>query len=242
MPELAVNETRINEVAVSFEGEMQTIRNYLSELRSLPVGLTKARVAKEYDAYAKQVLASIDRSEGSTITRFLFNLHKKAVLTMKSLSAGPEELRRECGRALVQWENERRRQADEERRKREREAAEQQAKARAEEVEHLKTLGKVEEAQVVEQRPAPPISLPDAKDPVGKVEGFALIDVWVLDDENPVSDFSATLKFLSENPAFHHLVKLQPGEVKKTATQNRGALAIPGLNIVKKQESRTRGE
>lgn len=240
MPEAAPNEQQIVNLGAPFKNDIGVIQGYLSELRAMPPSLMKAKLAKEYDSEAKRILATIEASEGSTVIKVLHKLHKLAVGTMQTLMKPANELRAECQRVQIEWARQLQRKQDEERREREAAAKAEQERERLAQVEHLKTLNKVEEAKQLEMAPMAPISLPDPVKPAGKIEGVSIVQSWTIDPADPFDDPAAFFKWLTENPAAWGMIELKLGPWKTFLTSNKGTLRPPGLKILEVMGTRTR--
>lgn len=223
------------------KADIKDVSDHLTELRSMPLTLMKAKLAKEYDLEAKDLIDKIANSHESAITSFLHRLHKAATAGMNRLAGVPKEMRAECQRIQVEWNREVKRKADEEQRKREVAAKAEQERIRAEEVAHLKAQEKPEAAAELEATPLPPPSLPAPLKPAGKVEGVTLIEVLKIDPDDPFTDaVEFWTKFFPDHPECWSMVELKAGDWKRYLTANKGTIVPAGLKIVAATETRTR--
>lgn len=225
---------------VGLKAEIQEVSSNLTELRAMPLSQMKAKLAKQYDLEAKELIDKLADSHESAITSFLNKMHKAAVAGMNRLAGVPKEMRAECQRIQIEWNREVRRKEDEARRKREAEMKAEQERQRAEEVAHLKAQEKPEAAAELAAAPLPPISSPAPLKPAGKIEGVTLIEVLKIDPDDPFDEPVKFWTWFAEHPECWPFVELKPGDWKRYLTANKGTITPPGLKIVAATETRTR--
>jgi hypothetical protein len=232
-------------LAKVFEDPRQLMAGYEAELREMPLGPLKANLAVEYAREAKRYLEAVENSELREHARDLHKAHSFATKILNRLEDPAKSLARYCSGSISDWEIERRRRIEAERRTREEEANRLAAEQRQAEVEHLKQIGRPDEATAKALAPVIPISVsvdPDA----GKPEGASTVEVWVpkRDEDGQIvfSNLGAFLTWVAGRPEMHYLVEFKYGKLKKLLTDNRGMVQPPGLEIERKFEPRTRME
>jgi hypothetical protein len=214
-------------------------------LRAMPVSRVKAELALEIAQKCKRYIEQIDTSEPREIATNLDKAHKiflKAITRWRKRGEIPLKY---CNNTRSEWERERLRINEENRRKKEEQQNLFAAEARQRELDHLKKIGKRAEAEQLAAVPLRPVTVPVDPD-AGKVAGEIMVEVWTAkkDESGEIvfGDLTAFLRWVAENPPMHHLVKPQYGKLKKLLTDNRGLLQPPGLLVEHKFEPRTRME
>ena len=229
----------------SFEEDAQELQELYEMLRIMPLGKHKVEVAIEAAQKAQRYLNMIDSSEPREIATNLDKAHKIFVRAINKWRKVGEYTLKLSKDTRSDWEIERRRLNEEERRKREQQVNLFAAQARAAEVKHLEEIGKEQEAAAKAAEPLQAITVPFDPD-AGKPDGEVMVEVWVpkRDESGEIvfSDLTAYLTWIAANPPMHHLVKHQYAKIKKLLTDHRGMLQPPGLQIEHKFEPRTRRE
>jgi hypothetical protein len=232
-------------LAQTFDDPRRLMAAYEAELREMPLGALKANLAVEYQREAKRYLEAIKNSALHEQTRRLHEAHSYSSKMERRYEQPGESLSRYCSAAISDWEIERRRRIETERRTREEEANRLAAKQRQAEIEHLKEIGRPDDAAAKALAPVIPISVsidPDA----GKPDGASMVEVWVpkRDESGKLvfTDLGAFLTWVAGRPEMHYLVEFKYGKLKKLLSDNRGMVQPPGLEIERKFEPRTRME
>ena len=236
-------------LAQSFGKMIEAAADELDELyqmlRAMPLSRAKAEFALEVAQKCKRYMEQIDTSEPREIATNLDKAHKIFVRAITRWRKRGEIPHKYCNDTRSEWERERLRVNEEDRRKKEEQQNLFAAQARQRELEHLRKIGKAAEAAQLAAVPVRPVTVPVDPD-AGKVEGEVMVDVWTAKkdefDQIVFTDLTAFLKWVVENPSMHHLVKVQYGKLKKLLTDNRGMLQPPGLVVEHKFEPRTRME
>jgi len=233
------------QLAQPFDVDLRLLIDCGNELREMKPSLLRANLALEYSQKAKRFLEEVEASPLREHARRLHEAHRFSTTLLNRVSKPAQMVLRLCMDIRSDWEVERRRRVEAERRKLEAQAAHLAEEQRKAEVEHLQELGKPEEAEARAQEPlfAPPVAVdPD----LGKPQGEIMVEVWVpkKDESGEIvfSDLSAYLRWLADTPAMHYLVAHKFAKLKKLLTDNRGTVQPPGLVIEHKFESRTRRE
>jgi hypothetical protein len=229
----------------SIEVAADELDEFYQMLRAMPLSQAKAELAIEIAQKCKRYIEQIDNSEPREIATNLDKAHKifvKAINRWRKRGEIPLKL---CNDTRSEWEVERQRRNEATRRQKEEQQNLFAAEQRKAELEHLRKIGKAQEAQVLATTPIRPVTVPFDPD-AGKPLGEVMVEVWVAKkdefDEIVFTDLTAFLKWVAENPPMHHLVKPQYAKLKKLLTDNRGLLQPPGLVIEHKFEPRTRME
>jgi hypothetical protein len=230
-------------LAKNYEQEQRALAECIEELRELKPSARKAQKAFEYSQQARRYLDAVEHSELREHTRRLHQAHRYMSSLLNQLRKFGEEKLEYCQQVRVEWEIERRRQLEDERRKREAEANRLAEEQRQAEIEHLRDIGRDAQAEALETAPVVPISVSvDAN--AGRPDGEIMIEVWTpkVDDNDEIvfSDRKAYLLWIAERPEFHYLIEHKYGKLKKLLTDNRGMVQPPGLEIEHKFEARTR--
>lgn len=229
----------------NFEVAAAELDELYQMLRSLPLSRSKAELALEVKQKATRYIQQIDSSEPREIATNLDKAHKIFVRAITRWRKRGELPRKLADDVLSDWENQRLRNIEEDRRKREAEANAAKAKEREAELQHLREVGKSQEAQQLELTPVRPVSVPFNPD-AGKTEGVSMVRVWVPEcneqGEIVFDDEAAYRAWANSNVAFWPLMSHEYGKLKRLLTDNNGMLQPPGLKIVQKFEPRTRRE
>jgi hypothetical protein len=232
-------------LAKIFENAVRELTEAVVELRTMKPSAMRASLAKEKYDEGKRLLEQIEASDLRELGRRIHEAHKYVTSQINRVRKPVELACRYFLDIRSDWEVERRRKVEEDRRQREAEANRLAAEQRAAEVAHLEQIGRKEQAEALAAAPVVPRSV-SANDNLGKPEGEIMIEVWVprLDDRGDIvfSDFGAFLHWVSDRPEFHYLVSAEYGKLKKLLTDNRGMLQPPGLEIDRKFEARSRRE
>lgn len=246
----AVLEQDPNAIAHSFHASAAELQKKYDELRAEKPGPIKAAMALELGQDAKRYLEEVDASEVNIQRRRLWESHRSWNKVYK-VARSPGELSLKYSLDVrAEWEIERRRLRDEEQRKRELQANLDAAQQRAAEVEHLRAIGKEDEACAKEAAPIVPITVSVDPD-LGKPAGEIMVEVWQPKrDENGNfvfrlevdDDEMAYRRWITENVAMWHLMDYEYGKTKRMLTDNRGMVQPPGLEIEHNFEPRTRRE
>lgn len=231
------------EIYKRFEEVLLQLTEYGTTLRAMKPGLFKASVAVEYKREAKRYLDMVESSELRTQTQRLYEAHKYWSRILTRTKKPAEILSKYCDDIISDWETVRRRQRDEDQRKKEQQANLFEQKKREAEIEHLKQIGKQQEADAVAAAPIVPVTVNVDPD-MGKPAGVSMVEVWQPKrDENGeivFSDICSYLAWIAGNPPFYHFIKHEYGKIKRWLTDNRGTLQPPGLEVEHKFEPRTR--
>lgn len=247
--QLVTSETDAQRLAQTFGKSFEVAADELDELyqmlRAMPLSRAKAELSLEVAQRCKRYIEQIDTSEPREIATNLDKAHKIFVRAITRWRKRGEIPLKYCNDTRSEWERERLRINEETRRKKEEQQNLFAAQARQRELEHLRKIGKAAEAEQLAAVPVRPVTVP--VDPnAGKVEGEVMVEIWTAKkdefDQIVFADLTAFLRWVAENPAQHHLVKVQYGKLKKLLTDNRGMLQPPGLIIEHKFEPRTRME
>jgi hypothetical protein len=232
----------IKSAAQQFEEIWLTLDARYTRLRAMVMGPLKAAIALEYAKELKGYLDALANSPLAEQKRRLYEAHKYASGVYNRASKRAEIFLKYCNDTRSDWEIVRRREVDELRRKKEQEEQASLFAQREAELEHLRKIGKVAEAEVKEAAPLPPVTVVVDAD-AGKPEGESLVEVWVpkRDEQGEIvfSDLTAYLVWVTSKPEMHYLVKHQFAKLKKLLTDNRGMIQPPGLVIEHKFEPRT---
>jgi len=207
-------------------------------LKNKPLTRMVVEDAKELDTDAKAFLKQADDSEAARQIKNAYSIHRFLTSMFKKATDPAQEIRRWCSGTLARWEQERRAEADRQRREREEEARKEQERQRIEEAAHLESLGHKEEAEAHLNAPLPPVALPDEKAPSGKVEGFSVITTYKLDQ---IIDYKAFYHWLAEQPAYWEFMEPKEGKWKRALTDAKGKLVVPGITMKASDETRNRG-
>jgi hypothetical protein len=233
------------EIYKRFEQALLQLTEYSSTLRAMEIGPLKASVALEYAREAKKYIELVEGSELKTQSQRLFEAHRYWSRVLTRTKKPAEILLKYCNDFRSDWEVERRRRVESERHKREQQAKLFSEKQRDAEVEHLKEIGKTQEAEAKAAAPILPVTVNIDPD-MGKPEGEVMVEVWQpkRDESGNIvfSDICSYLAWIAGNPPMYHLIKHEYGKLKKLLTDNRGMLQPPGLEIEHKFEPRTRRE
>jgi len=242
---LALPEEDPQRLAKPFEIELAELIECGIELRGMRPGPLRANLALEYSQKAKRYLENVEASPLREHARRLHEAHRFVTNLLNRIRKPVEIVLKLCQDIRSDWEIERRRRLAVEQRRLEEEAARQAAAQREAEIEHLKDMGKHEEAELRADDPIVPKAVSVDPD-VGKPEGEIMVEVWVpkRDDQGEIvfSDLSAYLRWLADTPAMQYLVSHKYAKLKKLLTDNRGTVQPPGLAIEHKFETRTRRE
>jgi len=243
--ELAIHREDPQRLAKPFEIDLKELIDCAIELRSMKPSALRANMAHEYAQRAKRFLDEVEASPLREHARRLHEAHRFATQLLNRVRKPVEMLQKLCSDIRSDWEVERRRRLEAGCRRLEDGAKRLAIEQRAAEVEHLKDMGKHEEAELRADDPIVPKAVSVDPD-MGKPEGEVLVEVWIpeRDERGEIvySDFGAYLAWVAANPPMYHLVKSQFGKLKKLLTDNRGMLQPPGLKIEHKFETRTRAE
>ena len=208
-----------------------------------------AELAAEYDRQAKAWMEGWRKEVAPAKQAARATLNEVLALEARGLQA-PASLRTACGKLIQQYNQVQREKAEAEARARELRAKEEAEAQRAAELAHMVAVGRpADEVEAERQRPLPPLASqvdPDA----GKVAEITFIDVWLPECSNGSHEvvfrsqahFTEFMRWVIDNPAFHHLVSVNYGPLKKLLTDNRGMLQPPGLVVLKTTEVRNRGK
>lgn len=255
----------IPETARELERSAGAFSQRIAALKQMPLGLLKAAEAKDLIDVAKRYLSEV-HSVFDAVVQETNAAHKRAVaLRAKFLNPGVQaDLAARL--ALSDWERERQRRLDEERRKVEAQQRAEQEAARQAEVDHLKAIGAEEEAKQVAAEPlAPPVVHID--EDKGKVDGVVTVrkfrgevnhDIitdfekakvlerlrrftdWLAAAENQaICNCDVFLLHIVMNPALQHLIEVKEGALDRWLTQN-GGQALPGVKVSEDIEVRSR--
>jgi hypothetical protein len=233
----------VKQLTQPFKNALQVITERGVELRAMKPGPAKASLAFEYAQDIKRYLEELEASELSENVRRADQTHKYLLKVKKQFRLPAEINLKLCSDIRADWEVERRRRREAERQKKEQEAARQAAEERKAEIEHLREIGKAQEAEDRAAQPIEPRAVLVNED-AGKPTGEMFVEVWVpkRDESGAIcfSDEAAYRKWNAERPEFYYLMEHRYGKLKKLLTDNRGLLQPPGLLVEHKFEPRTR--
>lgn len=215
-----------------------------AELASMRPSAIKAALALDYSRQVKAVLARYDKSELRQQILSLHRAHRFFTSMVHARLLDPaDDFLAYCSGVRADWEIERRRRIEEGRRQRENQLKLDMEVERQGQVDHLKTLGRTDEAEALAAEPLQPVSV-SVDTEAGKPTDEMMVEFWrpQTDAHGDVqfSDLGAYLRWIAENPAFYYLVDHKFGELKKLLTENRGLLQPPGLLVEHRFEPRTR--
>lgn len=232
-------------LASTFDDERRQLAEWEAELREMKMGTLKAHLILERKRDVKAIRAMVENSEFHERKRNAYDLHRYLSRIENQVLKPCDLLDRYMDGELSDWEIERRRRVELERRKLQEEVDRQALEQRQAEIEHLQENGRADEAAAKAAAPIIPISVSVDSD-AGKPDGVSMIEVWVPKrDEHGrfvFSDRKAYRQFIADHPEFDYLVEDQYGKVKQLLTANRGMIQLPGLEIERKFEPRTRME
>jgi len=232
----------IRNAAQEIDQTWQTMDQRYNKLRAMEEGPLKAAIALKYSKELKTYLEFIDASPLAQQKRRTYEVYRYALDVYNRATKRADIFLNYCKEVRSNWETERLRLIEAERREKESQANLLVAQQRQAEVDHLKKIGKPAEAELVAAAPIIPVTVTVDQD-AGKPEGESLVPVWVpkCDERGEIefSDLTAFLVWVAGTPAHHHLVKPQYGPLKKLLTANRGIVQPPGLVVEKKFEART---
>ena len=205
------------------------------ELRSLPCSQVKASLGQEAIQRAKGYRDRV-KAIFNPFVNALHKAHTEATALRKKFD-DPGAALEEVGRgAVTEWEFERRRRLDEERRAKEKEARGLAEQQRKEELVALAQQGAPKE--VIETRAEAPIVIatPVVDEDRGKVEGVSTVERWI----GHVSDRAKWLHFIADNPGLHHLVEDRQTQINQWVTHSKGEIPDCGLTVQKDISIRSR--
>ena len=207
------------------------------EMKTKPLTRMVVESAKELDTDAKAFIAGAEASEAKRAVESAFKVHRFLSSMFKKATDPAQEIRRGCSGLLARWEQERRRVADEERRVREEAARKEQETQRLAEAAHLEAQGHAEEAKAHLEAPLPPVALPDAKEPAGKVAGISTIEVYKFRE---LLTPKVVVAWLVQHPEeIIALFEPKVGELKRRMTAAKGLWDFPAI-FTKELETRNR--
>jgi len=226
----------VEDVSKAYVSEINSFQELLKELKGTPVNLSPltGNYVAEVDAKAKAFLAAYAQSKEHRAVEKSWEVHKFLKAMENKVTEYPLLIRKACSDWLSQREILRRRKIEAERREREAVAQKQQQEEREREIEHLKTLGKEEEAEQRAADPLPPVSMPESKDE-RKVEQVSMVEKRI----GKVTDKAAFVMWVATNPSWLHLVDPAESELKRALTANPH-LQIPGVAVEVVYEKRNR--
>lgn len=226
-----------------FQAAVETMEGFMKTLRTMDPSALKASVALEYSQEAKRYLEAVENSELRSHVSHLYQEHRRASDWLKRVKKPAEILLKYCSDIRSDWEMERRRRIEADRREREQQANLFAAQQKEAEVTHLREIGKTAEANAKAAAEVIPITVNVNAD-AGKPQGEVMVEVWQPErdqDGNIVfSDLVSYLAWIAGNPAFYMFIKHEFGRLKKWLTANRGMVIPPGLKVEHKFEARTR--
>lgn len=247
MAATANNVIKLNDRKIA--AQQSQFNSMAEEIRKAnPRRIENAQLAQEYDRKAKLWMEGWKREIAPVKAAARAAINEVLALEKRGLQA-PETLRIECANLLRGYYQSQRERAEAEARAQELAAKEAAERQRQAELAHMAAVGRSsQEVQAVRDRPLPPIAVmpdPDA----GKIVDISMIDVWLpeSDDKREVvfrspQHFADFLTWVRDNPAFHHLISVNYGPLKKLLSDNRGLLQPPGLTVLKSTEVRNRGK
>lgn len=236
---LPITEVAARPMFVPLETSLGALTARYNELKAKPLTRMVVEEAKELDTDAKAFIAQAEASEARQAIDSAYKVHRFLSSMFKKATDPALEIRRWASGTLARWEQQRRAAADAERRQREEEARQAQEDRRIAEAAHLESQGHVEEAKAHLEAPMPPVVLPDAKEPAGKVEGVSVIDTYKLDK---IVDAKALAGYLVDHPDdLIALFEPKAGVWKRRATDAKGQWQVPGVTFVMVPETRNRG-
>ncbi len=237
--QLPTTESAARPMFVALDSTLAGLTTRYGELRGKPLTRMVVEDAKALDTDAKAFIAAAESSEAERAVESAFKVHRFLSSMFKKATDPAQEIRRFCSGVLARWEQERRAEADRQRREREEAARKEQERQRLEEAAHLEAQGHKAEAIAHLEAPLPPVALPDAKEPAGKVEGVSVIETFKFDK---IIDPKALAGYLVEHPEdLIALFEPRPNEWKRRATSAKGTWQVPGVVFLKQTETRNRG-
>jgi len=245
MDQVPATQEDANRLAKGFEQRLQEITEWGVELRSMKPTLMRANLALERSKKIRLYLDDVEASDLREFARRMHELHKFLTALLKRIKNPAEVVGKFCADIRTDYEVDRRRKIDADRRVREEKANALVQAQRAAEVQHLNDIGRTVEAATLAAAPVPAVSVSVDQD-AGKVEGEIMIEVWVpkRDESGQIvfSDFGAFVHWVADRPEFYYLVTAEYGKLKQLLTSNRGMVQPPGLEVEHKFEPRTRTE
>lgn len=209
----------------------------LEGLRRKPLTRMVVEEAREWDSKAKLYLEQAEKSPVREKIGELFRQHR-FWLARYNAAVDPVKKGREFVSTLFgQWERKRVLEAAEQRRKDEAAAIALQEAARKADVAHLKVLGHKTEAKELAAAPLPPVVLPEPKNPPGKVVGVSVIPVWKF---GGFTDEKAFFHFIADHPEYWNHMEQVESKWKRTLTDAKGKLEVPGMKVIEGTETRNR--
>ncbi len=224
----------------------------LTSLREGPITRMTIEKGKDLDLEARAFLVFTKDEKECKEARMIKGLRDALSLfqtAMHTFYDPVQEWRTWYSRTVAQREMERRAEADRQRREREIAALAQQKKEREEQAQHYFDQGHEEEAIAHLEAPLSPVSLPDAKEPPGKVKDVTVIETFKLpvDERGKLrADWCSSPALLAgyfvEHPEdLIALMEPKPNEWKRRATSSKGQWHVPGVTFIKSPETRNRG-
>lgn len=231
------------ELTKGFADAAALFDGYVKRLRAMEDGPMKTALALEYSQEAKRYLDAVKNSELRDHVTRLHQEHQRASKWLKRVLAPGELCLKYCVDIRRRAEITRQAMIEESRREKERQANLFQEKQRQAEIEHLRELGKEQEAETRAKAPIIPITVNVDRN-AGKPAGESTTEVWrpKRDDNGEIvfSDLCSYLAWLVGNPALYYFIKHQYGPIKKWLTDNRGLMQPPGMEIEHTFEPRTK--
>lgn len=241
---VATSDAQAQRMVEPYQTAIRALAAGKAELAAMKPSAIKAALALDYAQKVKAVLARYDKSELRQQILTLHRAHRFFTQMVRDQLQNPaDDFLLYCARIRGDWEVERRRRIEEGRRQRESQLKLDMEVERQGQVDHLKTLGRTDEAEALAAEPLKPVSV-SVDTEAGKPADEMMVEFWrpQTDAHGDVqfSDLGAYLKWIAENPAFYYLVDHKFGELKKLLTENRGLLQPPGLLVEHKFEPRTK--
>jgi hypothetical protein len=241
---LTTSEAMARRLVQPFQTEVQGFSTRKAELEALAPGPLKANLALEYARDVKALLAAFEKSEARKQLLALYHAHRYFSGVARQLVIDPaDDLLKLCNRIRSEWEIQRRQRIAEDRRQRESQLQLDMQIEREQEAQHLRELGRVDEAEALTAEPLPAVTL-NVDEDAGKPQDESMVEVWAPardeQDEIVFTDRQAFLTWIAATPPMQHLVSPEFGKLKKLLTDNRGLLQPPGLKVEHRFEPRTR--
>ncbi len=147
METLPTTESAARPMFVALDSTLAGLTTRYGELRGKPLTRMVVEDAKALDTDAKAFIAAAESSEAKRAVESAFKVHRFLSSMFKKATDPAQEIRRFCSGVLARWEQERRAEADRQRREREEAARKEQERQRLEEAAHLAAQGHTEEAR-----------------------------------------------------------------------------------------------
>jgi len=238
---LPITEGAARPMFAPLETSLAALVEQYNDLKTKPLTIMTVNLAKQLDTDAKTFLSQAEASEARQAIDSAYKVHRFLSGMFKKATDPALEIRRWASGIMAKWEQQRRMEADRQRREREEAARKEQERIRAEEAAALKSAGHKEEAKELLKAPLPPVALPEAKDAPGKVDGVSVIDTWKPDDTDWLIDGAMFYAWMAKHPECHHMMTPKLAPWKAYLTNAKGSIQPDGMRVIKDSTTRNRG-